>query len=144
ATYEDYVPLYPEVPARLKAAEKYLLSQGAKEIVIVAHSQGSTMSAYYLANNEHKISAFVAIGMQATQKDININAANSLKSIDIPVLDLYGSNDLPGVLQTVNKRKTAATQNKAYKQQLITGAEHFFDDKNEELIDAINQWLKKI
>ncbi len=95
ATYEDYVPLYPEVPSRLKAAENYLISLGIKNIVIVAHSQGSTMSAYYLANNSHKLKAFVAIGMQATQKDKDINTATSLKAIDIPVLDLYGSKDLP-------------------------------------------------
>jgi len=144
ATYDDYVPLYPEVPARLKAAEDYLLAQGMKNIVIVAHSQGSTMSAYYLANNDHKVSAFVAIGMQATQKDIDINAATSLKSITIPVLDLYGSNDLPGVLQTVNEKKQAASHNKKYQQQVIQGAEHFFDGKNEELIDAITRWFEKL
>mgnify|MGYP003965129019 CR=1 FL=1 len=144
ATYDDYVPLYPEVPARLKAAEDYLLSQGIKNIVIVAHSQGSTMSAYYLANNDHKVSAFVAIGMQATQKDVDINAATSLKAIDIPVLDLYGSKDLPGVLETVNKKKQASSHNKTYQQQGIMGAEHFFDDKNEELIEAINNWLNQL
>ena len=144
ATYDDYVPLYPEVPARLKAAEDYLLSQGIKNIVVVAHSQGSTMSAYYLANNNHKVKAFVAIGMQATQKDMDINAATSLKAIDIPVLDLYGSKDLPGVLETVNKKKDASSHNKAYQQQVINGAEHFFDDKNEELIEAINNWLKQL
>ncbi|MCP4078026.1 MAG: alpha/beta fold hydrolase [Gammaproteobacteria bacterium] len=144
ATYDDYVPLYPEVPARLKAAEDYLLAQGIKKIVIVAHSQGSTMSAYYLANNDHNVSAFVAIGMQATQKDVDINAATSLQSITIPVLDLYGSDDLPGVLQTVGAKKQAAGHNKKYQQQLIQGAEHFFDDKNDELIEAITRWLEKL
>lgn len=144
ATYEEYVPLYPEVPARIKAAEDYLLNQGVKEIVVVAHSQGATMTSYYLARSSSRIKAFVAIGMQSTQKDKEINSAESLKSIRIPVLDLYGSNDLPGVLETVNLRKQAASHNPNYRQQVIEGAEHFFDDFNEPLIEAIVEWLNKL
>lgn len=141
AEYAEYIPLYPEVPPRLKAAEEYLIAQGARNIVIVAHSQGATMSAYYLSKSKSAAKAFVAIGMGATQKDSHVNSANALKSINIPVLDLYGSDDLPGVLQTSEKRKSAAAHNKAYKQQIVNGAEHFFDDNNDELIEAIDQWL---
>lgn len=144
ATYEEYVPLYPEVPERFKPAEQYLRSQGIKTIVIVAHSQGATMSAYYLANYQHQARALVAIGMQATQKDENINAANSLQSISIPVLDLYGSEDLKTVLDTAQMRKLAATKNSQYSQQIIADAEHFFDDKNEELIQAVDNWLNSL
>jgi alpha/beta superfamily hydrolase len=60
------------------------------------------------------------------------------------VLDLYGSKDLPGVLETVNKKKQASSHNKTYQQQVIMGAEYFFDDKNEELIEAINNWLNQL
>lgn len=142
AEYAEYVPLYPEVPPRLKAAEDFLKAQGMKHIVIVAHSQGSTMSSYYLAKNKHNIKALVAIGMGSTQKDSQVNAAISLKSISIPVLDLYGSNDLPGVLQTSGKRKNAAAHNTFYRQQVIEGAGHFFDEQNEVLIESINRWLQ--
>lgn len=144
ATYEDYVPLYPEVPTRIKAAENYLLEQGMKDIVIVAHSQGSTMSSYYLARQPSKVKAFVAIGMQSTQKDKAINSAESLKSINIPVLDLYGSEDLPDVLETVQMRKQAASHNPGYSQHVVKGAEHFFDDYDEALIAVINDWLDKL
>lgn len=144
ASYSDYVPLYPEVPPRLKAAEDYLLSQGIKNIVVVAHSQGATMSSYYLSKSKHRISAFVAIGMGATQKDSHLNSANALKAIQIPVLDLYGSDDLPGVLETVTTRKAAAAHNKAYQQRVVQGAEHFFEGKNEQLINIIQQWLESL
>lgn len=142
AEYAEYVPLYPEVPPRLKAAEDFLKAQEMKHVVIVAHSQGSTMSSYYLAGNKHNIKAFVAIGMGSTQTDSQVDSVNSLKSITIPLLDLYGSNDLPGVLQTSGKRKAAAAHNKFYRQQVIEGAGHFFDEQNEALIEAINRWLQ--
>lgn len=143
ASYAEYVPLYPEVPPRLKSAEDFLLSKGVKKIVIVAHSQGATMSSYYLSKSKHRVSGFVAIGMGATQKDSHLNSANALKSIQIPVLDIYGSDDLPGVLETRDSRKKAGTHNRGYSQKMIQGAEHFFDGKNDVLINAIDQWLLK-
>ena len=141
ATYEEYVPLYPEVPPRLQAAEDFLISQGIKDIVIVAHSQGATMSAYYLSKHDHQVRAFVAIGMPASQPDPAINAANSLKLIRIPVLDLYGSEDLAEVLNTSELRKDAAAQNTGYEQQIVKGADHFFVRKNTQLIETIDEWL---
>lgn len=144
ATYEEYVPLYPEIPARLKAAEEFLSEKGMKEIVYVSHSQGATMTAYYLAGNQSAAKAFVAIGMGATQKDSELNSADSLKSITIPVLDLYGENDLPGVLATVEKRAAGAAHNTAYVQQLVPVAGHFWDNENEQLIGAIQTWLGQL
>jgi pimeloyl-ACP methyl ester carboxylesterase len=142
AEYKDYIPLYPEVPPRLKAAEKFLLYKGIKTLFIVAHSQGATMSSYYLSRNKSAVKGFVAIGMGATQKDSDLNSAEALKKIDIPVLDLYGSNDLPGVLETVGSRKQGGAHNKGYSQQVVRGANHFFDNMNDELIGAVDKWTK--
>jgi len=144
ATYEEYIPLYPEVPARLQAAEDYLIAQGIKDIVIVAHSQGATMSSYYLSKHDHQIKAFVAIGMLATQTDPAVNVANSLKLIKIPLLDLYGSQDLADVLSSSPLRKKSAAHNPDYQQQVIAGADHFFVGKNAELIEALDSWLSQL
>ena len=143
AEFEEYVLLYPEVPPRLKAAEQFLKKKGADTLVIVAHSQGATMSSYYLARNGNDIQGFVAIGMSATQKDSDVNSAISLKSIDIPVLDLYGSDDLPGVLETADIRRGAATHNVGYSQQIIQGANHFFDGMDDELIWIVADWSQQ-
>lgn len=144
AEYKDYVPLYPEVPPRLQAAEQFLLDKGMKKIVLVAHSQGATMSSYYLSRHpKSKVSEFVAIGMGATQKDSDLNSALALKKINIPVFDLYGSEDLPGVLETIDSRKQSAAHNANYSQKEIAGANHFFDGMNDALIDAIHGWLSR-
>lgn len=144
AQYEDYVPLYPQVPARLTAAEQFLSDKGVTTMLIVAHSQGATMSSYYLASGASKAKALVAIGMGATQKDSHVNSAQSLKKINMPVLDLYGSNDLPGVLETAEQRKAASAHNPGYSQQIIDGANHFFDDFNDQLIEAISTWSSQL
>ena len=81
--------------------------------------------------------------MGATQKDSNVNSAISLRTIHIPVLDLYGSDDLPGVLETAELRKQAAIHNAQYSQQVIQGANHFFDEMDDELIRAVADWIQQ-
>ena len=143
AEYADYVPLYPEVPPRIQAAEAFLIEKGMSEIVIVSHSQGATMTSYYLSRNSSKAKAFVAIGMGATQKDSHLNSANALKNINIPVLDMYGTEDLPGVLETSKLRQQSASHNPAYEQYVAKGVAHFWEGREKELLETIRQWLDK-
>ena len=143
AQYEEYVALYPEVPPRLRAAEAFLKDRGIQTLLIAAHSQGATMSSYYLSRHPSDVKGLIAIGMGATQKDSHINSAQSLKKITIPVLDLYGDEDLPGVLDTVDARTESSAHNVQYSQQMIKGANHFFDDMDDELVSAVAGWAQQ-
>lgn len=143
AEYEEYVPLYPEVPPRLRAAEAFLKDRGMKTLLIVAHSQGATMSSYYLSRHPSDVKGLIAIGMGATQKDSHVNSAESLKNIAIPVLDLFGDDDLPGVLETADRRKNSSVHNAYYSQQMIEGANHFFDGMDHDLITAVADWARQ-
>jgi pimeloyl-ACP methyl ester carboxylesterase len=143
AEYEEYVPLYPEVPPRLRAAEAFLKDRGVKTLLIVAHSQGATMSSYYLSRHPSDVKGLIAIGMGATQKDSHVNSAESLKNIAIPVLDLFGDDDLPGVLETADRRKNSSVHNAHYSQQVIEGANHFFDGMDHDLITAVADWARQ-
>lgn len=141
ADYLDYVSVYPEVPPRIDAATALLADKGITNIGIVAHSQGATMASYYVAQNQNNISSLVLIGMSAQHTDKNINSAESLKKIDIPTLDIFGSKDFPAVLQTAELRKTAASGNAGYQQSVIDGAYHFFDFREDELLEFVATWL---
>ena len=143
AQYEEYVALYPEVPPRLRAAEAFLKDRGIQTLLIAAHSQGATMSSYYLSRHPSDVKGLIAIGMGATQKDSHINSAQSLKKITIPVLDLYGDDDLPGVLDTVDARTESSAHNAQYSQQMIKDANHFFDGKDDELVSAVAGWAQQ-
>ena len=143
AQYEEYVALYPEVPPRLSAAEAFLKDRGIQTLLIAAHSQGATMSSYYLSRHPSDVKGLIAIGMGATQKDSHINSAQSLKKITIPVLDLYGDGDLPGVLDTVDARTESSAHNAQYSQQMIKDANHFFDGMDDELVSAVAGWAQQ-
>ena len=144
ADYSEYAPLFDDVAPRINAAIKHLQDKGINKISILAHSLGSAMSAYYLANNKNTvIRTFVAVGMPGPRKDKRMDTVLALQNINIPVLDLYGENDLDYILETSTQRKQAGSHNKKYSQQVVSGANHFFINKNDELIRSVNNWLGK-
>lgn len=146
AKSEEYAPLFDEVAPRINAAVKFLKSKNIGNIVIISHSLGSAMAAYYLKDNpDPSIQAFVAIGASGAHfKDSNKNYLTSLKTIKIPLLDIFGSNDLPEVVEAADKKISVARKagNKKYTQIKIEGADHFFNNKEDELIKRIRGWLK--
>ena len=146
ADYKDYAPLYDEVSPRIKAAIKDLHDKGIKNIVLIGHSQGAVMGAYHLSKHSDTAKGFVAIGMPGSFGEGKMNALLALKTISVPVLDLYGSEDLESVLMSDRERSAAAKAagNKNYTQKKIKGANHFFEDKNDELLESVSTWLDKL
>ena len=146
AEYIEYAPLYDEVAPRIDAAIAFLKDNGAKTIVLVGHSQGASMAAYSLSKNSHDVAGFVAIGIGAYANDERMNSIKALEKITIPVLDIYGSEDLEAVLSSIDDRAAAAKKagNANYTQVKVSGAEHMFDGKEDELIEAIAGWLDQL
>jgi len=134
ATGKDYEPLIPQASPRIKSGIEYLKQAGNKNIIIIAHSLGTVMAGQALANNSMGISGFIAIGMGSS-------GAHYLKSINIPVLDIFGSNDQPDVVASELQKLTAASSNPDYTQIIAKDADHFFNDQEDELIEHITQWL---
>ncbi len=145
AEYLDYAPLYDEVAPRIDAAIRYLKDSGSKDIVLIGHSQGSAMTAYSLSTSKQDVKGFVAIGIAAFAKDPRMNSIKSLEKIQLPVLDLYGNEDLDNIMASVKSRAGAAKKagNKNYTQIKITG-NHFFDGNEDVLVETVAEWLEKI
>ena len=144
AKHDDYAPLIKEVPERIEAAINYLDSQSYKNIIIISHSLGSTMANSYLAKNTKRVHAYVAIGMDAYDDGpVELNNAKYLANMNLPLLDMYGSQDLDGVLNSVKQRRQAARKagNQDYQQVEVPGANHFFNGLEEELIRRVKSWL---
>jgi len=138
AGFNDYLPLMDEVAPRIEAAIVYLKKAGVKKIVLIGHSLGTYMASYYLANRhqqqESPVISYIGISMLA-------NNTKLLKGIQLPVLDLFGSDDLKDSISSVPDRLAAASDNKKYQQIIIDGADHFFAGKEDELLAEIEKWL---
>ena len=146
AEYHEYAPLYDEVPPRIDAALAYLREQGIEKIVLIGHSQGATMAAYYLSTSKQPVDGFVAIGMGALADDPRMDSINALTKIKIAVLDLYGAEDLEGVMNSITARADAAKQagNTDYTQIEVSESNHFFDDREDALVETVADWLDKL
>ncbi len=145
AKLEEYLPLFPEANERITAGIRYLQQQGIQNIVLVSHSLGSTMGAHFLAektSGSELVRAFVGIGMNQ-YPGTPAHTPDAIAKIGQPILDLYGSQDLEGVLASADDRAKAARQakNTQYRQTRIIGADHFFRGLETTLVRQVSSWL---
>ena len=145
----DYIPLFSEVNGRIKAGINFLKKKGIKKIIILGHSMGGTMATNYLAKtNTHEVVALITIGISGSRPESERVLDNqiSLKKIKLPVLDIYGSDDLEIVLaSTLERAKTIAQNGHAQSKQVrIDGSNHFHKGHESKLIETITRWMTAI
>ncbi len=145
ATIKDYAPLFDETGPRIEAAVRFLHERGNRTLVLLGHSLGASMAVAWAADSQTKdLAGLVLIGLSIIDVDPKMNSLPALEKIHIPVLDLYGSRDLDGVIRSARKRQTAAHKagNEKYRQLQIEGADHFFVGLDEDLTRRVYGWLK--
>ena len=142
ADQQDYVALFPQVPARIDAAIEYFSNKGVAKIYLIGHSLGAAMGTYYLRDGNRNFEGFIAIGLSSGIADSDMDNHANLSTVQIPTLDLYGSEDLENVVENAKARKKAADNIENYKQFQIEGADHFFDGEEEILLERVLSWLE--
>lgn len=143
AESQQYLPLFAEVPARIESALDFLAEAGYSQVTLVAHSMGSSMSVYYLSTTvTERVQSVVLIGMgPGIEGSENIER---LGKIGLPVFDLYGSNDLEGVVTASGQRASAArAASSDFQQQRVEGANHFFQGYEAELVEQVQLWIER-
>lgn len=156
AKYYDYLPLFPEAIPRIEAAIAYAREQmeadktsnkSGNKVVLIAHSCGAHMAMAWIetwdAKGEQKIDAYVGLGMGATDYQQPMEKPFPFEKLTVPILDVYGEHDYPGVLRRAPERLQSieAAGNKKTSQRMVKGANHYYENKGEELTQVINQWL---
>jgi len=150
AKYFDYVPLFPQAAPRIEAGIKYLQEQGVKNIVLLAHSCGGHMAMDWIRSKKGKvdklISAYIGAGMGATDFGQKMKQPFPYESLKIPVLDVYGSKEYPAVLAKAPERLMMIMKaaNPKSKQVVVSGANHYFTDKGDELVKPVADWLDNL
>lgn len=142
ATPEAYAVTFPEAVERLQLAVGYLKVKGYQRIAIVSHSMGSRMAYAYMKPNSAEITAWAALGMTAPPR--GHDPALIYSGIETPVLDLYGSKDLPQVLARAALRRASLAGNTASKQIVIAGSDHFYAGHEDEMVKAVRDFLDSV
>lgn len=128
---DAYPPLFPEAAERIAAAVEFLKSKGYMRIALVSHSMGSRMSSVYLTGKlDASVKAWASLGLPQ----------GDYKALKVPVMDLYGANDLPQVLENAARRKNSLSVPSS-RQVVIPHADHFYTGRENEMINMVAIFL---
>jgi pimeloyl-ACP methyl ester carboxylesterase len=127
-----YPALFPEAGERIAAGASWLAAKGYGRIVLLSHSLGSWMSEWTLERTSREpFVAWVCLGRGG--------AFAEPAKLRLPVLDVYGENDLPLVLANAAKRRAVAS-----KQIMIPKADHFYTGREQTLTDAVAAFVAEL
>ncbi len=145
ARFSAYGNTFPEAFERIDAGIRFLREKGVTSILLLGHSSGAmTIVAYSAKHPQAPIAGIVAIGLSTLANGPEMmQPALMLRNVHVPVLDLYGSNDLHEVVSLADARRAAARQagNKDYMIVRVPDASHFFTDRYEALRQQVLGWL---
>jgi pimeloyl-ACP methyl ester carboxylesterase len=131
----DYYPkLFPEAIERIGLGAAWLAQKGYGRPVLLSHSMGSWMSeAYFAATPDAPFAAWICLGRGGPFGD--------LENVHVPLLDVYGVNDLPLVLRWQTERSHVLARIPGSRQIAIQGADHFYTGREQALEDAIRTFI---
>ena len=90
------------------------------------------MSRFYLVGKpDAAVKAWASLG----------TPAEGYQPVNLPILDLYGENDLAPMLVNAQKRKLSLTA-AASRQVVIPRADHFFSGHEGEMVATVADFLK--
>jgi hypothetical protein len=144
AKYFDYLPVLPEAFPRIEATIHHLAENNIQPVVLVAHSCGAHMAMAWLEETgDHRIDAFVGIGMGATDYKQPMQRPFPFAAMTVPILDVYGGDDYPAVLRMAPERLVLIRQGGHLRssQIEIPGADHYFKSSADALISSITAWI---
>ncbi len=145
---EDYGNVFQENNIRINAAINFLKKKGYQEIILIGHGFGALSSLVYIEKEKiNSIDGVVLISLQnyAYIKP-PINVLRLIEKIKIPILDIYGSLDFKESIDIAPDRRLASKKsgNSQYYQVEINGADHYFNNMEDNLIDHIINWTDNL
>jgi len=145
----DYGKTLDESQKRIASAIQYLENYGYERVVLVGYGFGAAVAADFLASsNANEVYAFAGISMLARKYlEPAMNIYDYLEKLTMPVLDVYGSEDLKTITSTADQRRLAARRNgssNGFQQIVIWDADHYFSGHDQALYIRLNDWLAEL
>ncbi len=138
ATVDDYYPkLFPGAADRMVQAADWLRAKGHSNVVLLSHSMGAWMANAYLdqAYEATPYKAWIVMGLTGSY-------SWTMRRFAMPILDVYGENDINPVLGAVGRRKFALKEANGSRQLKIAGADHHYLGRENELVAGIDGFLR--
>jgi len=134
---DDFLAAYREIDR----AVAFLQQKGVTRIILIAHSLGSRMASSYLAKNPQvDIKGFVGVGM-LNNGEVPFNCLANLQQTKLPVLDIWG--ELGKAKDNTYGMERRVLLSSRYKQVIISGGDHALSEHEEDLVEAVVNWVKE-
>jgi pimeloyl-ACP methyl ester carboxylesterase len=137
AKIEDYYPsVFGEAAERIAVAGRWLQDKGYRQVVLLSHSMGAWMANEYLLNTDSMpYAAWVCMGITGR--------ITSPSSIRLPMLDLYGENDLDNTRRAAPWRRLMKMFMAPGSVQVeVPGADHHYTGKENEAAAEVVKFLR--
>ena len=126
----EYVSTFPDAATRLAAAHEWLRQRGYAKVILASHSMGAWMAnVYFQQTPRSPYAAWVAMGVTGRILPLKENL--------LPVLDLYGENDLPVNLSTAWLRRAHLMLLPQSQQVMVAHADHHYSGVEKEAAQAM-------
>ncbi|MDO7666802.1 MAG: alpha/beta hydrolase family protein, partial [Pseudomonadota bacterium] len=136
---KDEPPVLPPITnkQRIEAAVEFLKAKDIKRIIFIGHGTGGIEAIDSLAAIATPISALILVGTPSLANN------DEFKTFEQPILDIYGDQDLEGVVAAIKDRKVVMkrSDNIQYTSREIIGANHVFYGLEPMLISTVRGWL---
>ena len=137
AQADDYYPkAFPDAADRMARAADWLRARGHANVVLLSHSMGAWMANEYLDRTHRSTpyTAWIVLGLTG-------GYSWPMRSYALPILDVYGEQDVAPVLGAAARRKFALKQSNGSRQVVVGGAGHHYTGREAELVAAIDVFL---
>lgn len=130
----EYASTFPDATARLTSAHAWLRERGYARVILASHSMGAWMAnVYFQQTPDSPYAAWIAMGVTGR--------ILPLKSNSLPVLDLYGQNDLASNLSSAWLRRAHLMLLPQSQQIMIANADHHYTGVEAEATRAIVEFV---
>jgi len=138
--WKDYAEGFPDAYQTINEAIAFLKNEkGVTRVFLIGHSMGSRMaSAFVSKNSSHGLVGLVVAGCRNNGGN-PLSCDKNLQGVNLPVLDIWGGNNGKDS-RSASERNGMVSD--TYTQVEISGANHKFEENEDELVDAVVSWLK--
>jgi len=144
STPADYALMLPTACARLHEAITWLDGKHLSNVVVLGHGLGAAVAAACVAEMGDKgaVRGIILLGAGGSGLPPTLDPAASLEKITLPILDLYGDEDLPSV-QAGSRAREARRRNREqpYVQAVVPGADHQLTGFEDAIEARVAAWL---
>ena len=141
----DYGRTLKESSRRIRMGVEYLIKRNYRDIVLIGYGFGAMSALEYIVNRDRQhIAAFAGISMLARKfLEPRVDMLAYLERAELPILDIYGSDDMNFVVKTADDRRLYAskTTTKYITQRMVEGADHYYTGHEQTVFGLITKWL---